>query len=413
MSSPALRDRLAPLVLAAGLAAIQVGCGGRQVDDAAPRLEDQQPRLAPVDSAQPDTPVFPIPPLGIIKLADPLPLPPRRNVRLCAGGDVMLGTNLDTSWAGRAAARLGRSVPALPDPDRLLESLKPLVRDADVVLLNIEGAIGEGSAPPKCRPGSRSCYAFRQPVRTAGALRGVSYRSSVVGNVANNHALDAGEQGLAATVDHLETADVGVTGNDTLATVVVTELGDTVAILGFSTAQAGPDPRDLTAVARHVARARARYRRVVVTAHMGAEGAGAQRTSDETELYLGEDRGNPVAFAHAAVDAGASAVIGHGPHVMRAAEWRGEALILYSLGNLLTYGPFNLAEPLNRGAIACVDLAPDGGVSSAVVRSTVQSRPGVARADPTGRAAWLVDSLSALDFPETGARLLGEAATIR
>jgi len=405
----ALRERLATPALAAGLAALVFACGGRQVDDTAPQLE-AEPGLAPADSVGPDTPVFPIPPLGLIKLAEPLPEPTRHTVRLCAGGDVMLGTNLDTSWAGRAAARLGRSVPALPDADRLLEPLRPLVRDADVILLNIEGAIGEGNAPPKCRPGSRSCYAFRQPAQAAGALRGLSYRATVVGNVANNHALDAGDEGLAATVDHLETADVRITGTDTLATVAVTELGDTVAILGFSTAQSGPDPRDLGAVARHVARARASYGRVAVTMHMGAEGAAAQRTRDETESYLGEDRGNAVAFAHAAIDAGASAVIGHGPHVMRAAEWRNGALILYSLGNLLTYGPFNLSEPLNRGAIACVDLAPEGGVSAAVVRSTVQQRPGVVFADPTGRAAWLVDSLSALDFPTTGARLYGEAA---
>jgi hypothetical protein len=395
-------------------------CTGRQIGEPAVPAGGAARDTPPGEGAMPPEVqdsgrlAIPVPPLGVIELvAEPLPRTAPTTVRLCAGGDVMLGTNLDTSWAARAAARLGWRMPALPSPDELLAPLGPLVGDADVILLNIEGAIGEGAAPPKCRPGSRSCYAFRQPVSTAAALRRLARGGPVVGNVANNHALDAGAEGLATTMRHLGNAGVYVTGADTMATAVVTETGDTVAVLGFSSAQAGPDPRDLGAVWRHVARAARRHRRVVVTVHMGAEGAAAQRTFDVSERFLGEDRGNPVAFAHTAIGAGASVVIGHGPHVMRAAEWHGDALVLYSLGNLLTYGPFSLAEPLNRGGIACVDLDGTGRVTNALVRSTWQRPPGIVSADPTGRAAWLVDSLSRLDFPASGARLLSEASIRR
>jgi hypothetical protein len=165
----------------------------------------------------------------------------------------------------------------------------------------------------------------------------------------------------------------GTTGADTLATPVVTSAGDTVAVLGFSPFLAGPDPRDLSAVRRHVARAFARYRRVIVSMHVGAEGAGAQRTPDRSELFLGEDRGNSVAIARAAVESGAALVIGHGPHVLRAAEWRGAALTFYSLGNLLTYGPFNMREPGNIGGIACASIDGAGRVSDAEFRSPVRS----------------------------------------
>ena len=336
-----------------------------------------------------------------------------RTVRVCAGGDVLLGNNLDTTWAVRASGRLGRAVSSTPDPDPLLAPLRPLVADADIVLLNIEGAIGEGPASSKCRTGSRNCYAFRQPPGVAYALRQVAGGAELVGNVANNHAMDAGHLGFQATQQHLADADVHVVGADTTATTVVTPDGDSVAFLGFSTAQAGPDPRNLAAVRRHVARAAADHPLVVVTMHMGAEGVQAQRTPAASEQYLGEDRGNSVAFAHTAVDAGASVVIGHGPHVMRAAEWYRESLVLYSLGNLLTYGPFSLVEPLNRGGIACVMLAPDGSVKDAVFRSTLQRPPGIVQPDPTGRAAWLVDSLSQLDFPGSAARLHGGAVIRR
>jgi hypothetical protein len=326
-----------------------------------------------------------------------------RSVRICAGGDVLLGNNLDTLWAGRATARLGFRVPPFPDPDSLLAPLSPLVADADVVLLNVEGAIGDGPLNfNKCRPGSTSCYAFRQPGWTAAALGRFAGDAAVVGNVANNHAMDAGLDGFYSTIQNLRQAGISVTGADTLATLAVTSRGDTIAFLGFSTFRAGADPRDLAAVRRHVARAFASYRRVVVTMHMGAEGRGAQRTPDRTEMFLGEDRGNSVAFARAAMQSGAALVIGHGPHVLRALQWRGDALSFYSLGNLLTYGPFNMRSPLDIGAVACASIDEVGRVSEAVLRSTFQVPPGLVNHDPSGRGAVLVDSLTRLDFPGGG-----------
>jgi hypothetical protein len=43
---------------------------------------------------------------------------------------------------------------------------------------------------------------------------------------------------------------------------------------------------------------------VVVYMHGGAEGSGADHVTGREEHYLGEDRGNPEAFAHMAIDAG-------------------------------------------------------------------------------------------------------------
>ena len=328
---------------------------------------------------------------------------PRPPIRLCAGGDVTLGTNLDTAWARLAARKLRAEWGQSAEPDSLLLPLRSLLTGADVVLLNVEGAIGQGWAPSKCAKGSANCYAFRQPASTARALRALSDSATVVGNVANNHARDAGGDGFRATLVHLTRAGVLVTGADTLATPVPTARGDTIGVLGFYTSTEAPDARDLAAVRRHVERAVARYGTVVVTMHLGAEGPAAQRTRNETELFLGTiDRGNPVAFADAAFEAGATMVIGHGPHVLRAAEWRGDRLVIYSLGNLLTYGPFRNIEPMNRGAVLCAEIDSARSVRTAQLRPTMQLAPGILRPDSTARAATLIDSLSALDFPATG-----------
>ncbi|HEV7991432.1 MAG TPA: CapA family protein [Gemmatimonadaceae bacterium] len=337
----------------------------------------------------------------------------RAPVRVCAGGDVTLGTNLDPGWARPAAAKLRARFQRDDAPASLIAPLRPLVADAELVLVNVESAIGAGPTPTKCGPRSTNCFAFRAPISSAPALRSLAPKGTVIGNIANNHARDAGSEGRDSTIVALTRAGVVITGADSAATVVPTRGGDSIAVLGFYTSDSTPDARDTAAVRRLVARAADRYPAVIVTMHLGAEGQKAQRTLDAPERYLGIDRGNPVAFAEAAVRGGATLVIGHGPHVLRAVEWRDRgALIAYSLGNLLTYGPFRLREPMNRGAVLCTTIDTSGRARDAELRPTMQLVPGVMEMDSSGRALALVDSLGQLDFPGTAARV-GKQGALR
>jgi len=341
-----------------------------------------------------------------IVVVDSTPREPRA-FRVCAGGDITLGTNLDTAWAKRAARRMRVELGLSDAPAALVAPLRELFSDADLVLLNVETAIGSGPSKTKCTKHSKNCFAFRGPADAAPALRSLGDSSAVVvGNVANNHARDAGDEGVDTTIAHLQRAGMLVTGADSLATPVMLKDSTVIGVLGFYTSDIQTDARNIPAVYRHVARAVAQFGTVIVTAHIGAEGVAAQRTRDSTELFLESkiDRGNPVQFANAALAGGAALVIAHGPHVLRAAEWRDERLVLYSLGNLATYGPFNLVEPMNRGVVACADLV-GARVIGAELRPTVQRAPGVVARDTSGRALTLIDSLSVLDFPVTGVRV--------
>ncbi len=331
---------------------------------------------------------------------------------MCAGGDVTLGSNMDTAWIRRMTGLIVDSLPVsdslvdshLASRETLIAPLRELVAGASVVLVNAEGAIGGGAViDPKCLPGHPTCYALRSSPLAARALRTLGDTTAVVvANVANNHTRDAGSEGFAMTLALLDSAGLLVTGADTNPTLATTAAGDTTAILGFS-AWSYPGVEDTADVRRLVSRAVSRYRRVIVTAHLGAEGRVAQRTPDSLERFVGERRGNPIVFAHVAVDAGAGLVIGHGPHVMRAAEWRRDALIFYSLGNLLNYGPFDLREPMDRGAVMCATLDSAGRPHAVVLHPTRQVDAGIVRADVKRRRALvLVDSLSRLDFPRTG-----------
>jgi len=353
-------------------------------------------------------------PLGVLHAQDSVQVvadtnpPAPKPFRVCAGGDVTLGTNLDTLWAKRAAQRMRVEYGVSDASSFIVAPLRELFADADLVLLNVETAIGSGKTQSKCTKRSKNCFAFRGPASAAPALRSIGDTDAiVVGNIANNHAHDAGEEGVDSTVAHLTRAGILVTGADSLATRVVLRDSTVVGVLGFYTSEIPTDARDLAAVRRHVARAVEQFGTVIVTAHIGAEGVNAQRTRDSTELFLESkiDRGNPVGFANAALEAGAALVIGHGPHVLRAAEWRDDdRLVLYSLGNLATYGPFNLVEPMNRGVVACVDLV-GSHVIGADLRPTMQRAAGIVGRDSSRRAWQLIDSLSALDFPRTGVRV--------
>jgi poly-gamma-glutamate capsule biosynthesis protein CapA/YwtB (metallophosphatase superfamily) len=288
----------------------------------------------------------------------------------------------------------------------LVAPLRSLFSGADIALVNVESAIGEGPSPSKCGPASTNCFAFRAPLASARAVRSLAPQAQVVGNLANNHARDAGSIGQDSTVAALRRAGVLVSGDDTLPTLVPTPAGDTVAVLGFYTSNETPDARDTAEVRRLVARAADQYPIVLVTMHLGAEGRRAQHTADSTEIFLGVDRGNPVAFAEAAVRGGAAMVIGHGPHVLRAVEWSAHgAPVAYSLGNLLTYGPFVLHEPLNRGAVLCATIDTTGRVSAATLAPTMQRLAGVVARDRSRRAFALVNALGRADFPGSAARV--------
>ncbi len=79
----------------------------------------------------------------------------------------------------------------------------------------------------------------------------------------------------------------------------------------------------------------------MVIIHAGAEGATEDHVPYGTEYVYGEVRGDSRAFAHAVIDAGASIVLGSGPHVIRGVQRYRGRMIAYSLGDFACWN--NLA----------------------------------------------------------------------
>jgi poly-gamma-glutamate capsule biosynthesis protein CapA/YwtB (metallophosphatase superfamily) len=137
---------------------------------------------------------------------------------------------------------------------------------------------------------------------------------------------------------------------------------------------------------------------VVVAIHAGAEGTGAMHMTGAEESYVGEDRGDPEAFAHMAVDAGADLVLGSGPHVLRGMEFYRHRLIAYSLGNFAGYHNFGLDGVLADSAILHVRLAATGAFVSGRVSSVRLEDAGMPVPDPAGAGARLISELSRSDL---------------
>jgi len=150
---------------------------------------------------------------------------------------------------------------------------------------------------------------------------------------------------------------------------------------------------------------------VIVSFHGGAEGTDKQHVPVGGEVFLGENRGNLRAFTHTVVDAGASIVLGHGPHVMRGMELYNGHLIVYSMGNFCTYGWFGLAAETALGEIVEAKLDASGKFISGKINATKQEGRGGPLLDPTGAAIRVVRDLSTADFG-TNAPKIADDGTI-
>jgi hypothetical protein len=322
---------------------------------------------------------------------------PRSIIRVVAVGDIMMGTDFpDSTYLDP------RLVPGVDPADLIGPDLVRILGSGDVVFGNQEGALfDEGGESKRCR-NMEACYAFRSPEWYAGLLADMGFNLM---SLANNHSGDFLDAGRAATKAVLDSHGIVYGGLAEAGAITGTlELADgtRVGLAGFSPNKGTVSIHDLGGLRRLVADLDRTHDLVIVSFHGGAEGADRTHVTREAEEFYGEQRGNVYEFAHAAVDAGADVVIGHGPHVPRAVEIYGNRFIAYSLGNFWTWGRFNLRGPNELAPVLDLEVDLDGRAVTARIVSARQTGRGSPRLDPGGRAARLIAELSRKDVPEAG-----------
>lgn len=329
-----------------------------------------------------------------------VPLEPEGvSLTVAAAGDTMLGSDLRRGDRGLAPG----------NGEGIFADVVDVFSAVDVAFVNLEGTLADGLPSTKCGPNSSNCYAFRTPTRYTAALTAGSI--DVVSN-ANNHSMDLGPAGMDATLSALDAAQIAHASR--YGDVAMLSRGElTIAVVAAHSGSCCINVNRLQEVQGAIVAADAQADLVIFSFHGGAEGSGARHVPGQTEIAWGERRGDVKALAHAAVDAGADLVIGHGPHVLRAMEVYRGRLIAYSMGNFVGYRQFGTRGGHGgTSAIVTVDLAANGVLRGAQIHPMLLDGEGVPHPDPNGAAIQSIQELSDADFPDSGVHIAPDG-TIR
>jgi hypothetical protein len=276
---------------------------------------------------------------------------PTRTVRLAAVGDLLLAP-------GPPGAPYPRD-PALVSP-----AVRTMLAECDVVFGNLECTLpGDGRLVPT-EP---------RVVATPELVRAVRQSGFTIVTLANNHAFDCLEGGflrLRRLLDEigLPHFGAGLQLDEAAAPAVVECNGLRLVLLGAVDRQTGPlrlaaadgwgvAPLDVGRLARQVRSLRDRADHVIVSLHWG----------EERFLIPSPEQ---MVQARALIDAGASMVLGHHPHVLQGLElWHGSP-IAYSLGNFIADEVYftdgdavRWSRTERTGCILLARLGPDGAVA--------------------------------------------------
>ena len=255
--------------------------------------------------------------------------------RVVLGGDVML-----SRYVGTLARRH-------KDPAWSFRDLAPTLSAADIAFVNLESPFSDRD------PIADSRMIFRAE---GEMIQGLKLAGIDVVSTANNHARDCGSYGVSYTLEWLRRHGIAVAGSaESPAAVrrgaVLERNGVRFGFLAYTYDQSNgnhvlPDERiavlDVDRMQEDVRCLRQDAGVVIVSMHAGDE-------------YRQKPNSQQVQFARAAIDAGASVVAGHHPHVAQPLEQYNGGIIFYSLGNLI-FDQFQRKET-QQGLLAEVTFA--------------------------------------------------------
>lgn len=301
-------------------------------------------------------------------------------------GDIMMGTTYPA--------------PMLPTNDGrdIFRDAKPFIREADLAVGNLEGAMIDGGESAKA-PGKYS-YSFRMPTRYGSHLSDAGYDFL---SMANNHANDFGVEGVISTERVLDREGIRYAGiRGRTESVLLEKDGVRYGLCAFGHNIYTLRHQDLESAGRIIRDLRDRADIVIVSMHGGAEGRDKRRVPHGTEMFLNENRGDLRTFTHFCIDNGADVVYGHGPHIVRAVELYKGRFIAYSLGNFATPYGINVQGITGYAPLINITLDRQGRFLGGKIHSFIQHRGIGPRHDPARLAAREIKALTELDMPGTG-----------
>ena len=304
-------------------------------------------------------------------------------------GDIMMGTTFPEV--------------ALPANDgaNLFNDVKHLLRKADIAVGNLEGTLCDGGTSAKGE--GPNIYAFRTPTSYAPLLKDAGYDFL---SMANNHAHDFGDEGIASTEECLRQQGIKFAGlQGRVESAVIRRKGLRIGFCAFGHNSYTIQHTELDSVRRVLDDLKEKSDLIVVSFHGGAEGRSKSHLPYGTETVLGEDRGSLRELAHFCIDHGADVVYGHGPHVVRAIEVYKDRFIDYSLGNFCTPYGMSLTGISAHAPVVTITIDRHGRFLHGQIHSFLQAKGIGPRLDKQGAVARQIKLLSEEDVPHSQAHI--------
>jgi len=270
-------------------------------------------------------------------VSKPLPL-----LSVSAVGDVMM-----SSWLINVVRQEGVDYP--------FDSTRALLKSSDFAIANLEAPLSNSGEPFEGKK-----FTFKVPPEFAAGIKNAGID---ILNLANNHILDFGSEGLRNTISTLDSMKIfhigaGADRDSACAPTIVDYFGIRIAFLGFSMTF----PKEFWAgdtscgtcypyevkFQRLVKQCEQEADLTIVSFHWGAE---KRTTPKEYQVY----------YAHKAIDLGADLVLGHHPHVLQGLELYKNRLIAYSLGN---YVFASYSEDARDSIVLQAMITPNGLLSA-------------------------------------------------
>lgn len=307
-------------------------------------------------------------------------------ITITAAGDIMMGSVYPA--------------PKLPPNDgkNLFDSVAAYLKRGDIVFGNLEGTLSDYEGEPKGCRDSANCYRFRSPERYGKNLKNAGFNLM---SIANNHIFDFGASGESRTRAILTDNNIYHAGTINVPYTIITVKNKRIGFCAFAPNAGTMDINDIDSAASLVRMLKEQTDIVIVSFHGGAEGAMYKRVYKGMEMYLGEKRGDLVKFAHAVIDAGADAVLGHGPHVSRAMDIYKGRIIAYSLGNFCTWGGMNIQGVNGIAPLLELRINGKGEFLDGRIHPVIQIERGRPIIDKTKRVIKEIRDLTRKDFPNT------------
>ncbi len=309
-----------------------------------------------------------------------------KTIKITAVGDMMLGTTYpDIKYLSK-------------NPENLLKPAIPFLKKGDVIFGNLEGPLTDKAPLHKRCKNPRSCYAFKSPTKYIKYYKEAGFNFLSMGN---NHSGDFGLEGRDETRSTLNSANIvysGIIGDVAIKTIN----GHIIGMIAFAPNWGCNNLNNISMAKKLVKELDKKVDIIMVSFHGGAEGRKATHVYKEgTEMFLGEKRGDLLKFTKAVIDAGADIVIGQGPHVPRAMDIYKKRLIMFSLGNFVTYGRFSLRGISGYAPLVLAEINAKGEFLNGNIFSLKQIGKGGVVVDKKNRAAKLIKKLTEEDFPKS------------